>query len=279
MNVPLRTLVFVWIAAVLAILFVLWAGLRIWGSWNDEWTGFNASLYVSDGSCNIGIVPITGSIIAYAYANGDDPAPTVNPDDTLALLRAMESDPNILGILARVDSHGGTPVASEIIAGAFKYSSVPVVSLIREMGISGGYWVASGAEHVIASPISDVGSIGVTMSYTDNVGQNEKEGYHFEELTSAPYKDAGNPNRTLTAEERANFERDLALVHDHFVSAVAENRGLPVESVAALADGSSMTGTRALEQGLVDELGNQETARAWFAEKLDLPVSDIIFCE
>lgn len=230
--------------------------------------------------CNIAILPITGDIIPYAGERGEENmTPTVNPDDTLAYVRSMESDPNILGILARIDSYGGTPVASHIIAEGFKHAAVPVVALIREMGTSGGYWAATGAEHLIASPISDVGSIGITMSYLDNVGLNEKDGYTYVALTSAPYKDAGNPNKTLTATERAQFERDINLVHDYFVKDVALNRNLAVEAVQALADGSSMTGALALERGLVDELGDQETARAWFAQKLSLPVSDIIFCE
>ncbi len=220
------------IAGIIASLFIFWAGLNIWGNWYDEWSGFSASMRISDGVCNIAVLPISGEIIPYADALGEeDGMPTVNPDDTLALLRDMESDPSILGVLARIDSYGGSPVASKIIADGFKRAGVPVAALIRESGISGGYWIASGAEHIIASPISDVGGIGITMSYVDNVGKNAKDGLHYEAISSGPYKDAGNPNKPLTREERAQFERDIGIVHDNFVQAVADNRKLPVETV------------------------------------------------
>lgn len=281
MNPSTRAIVLAVVLVPVVSIIVFWAGLNVWGNWHDEWSGYNAASRISDGSCNIGILPIMGDIIPYSGDTSDDEAtaPTVNPDDTLAMLRAMESDPNIRGVIARIDSYGGAPVASEIIANGLKSSTLPVVSVIREMGTSGGYWIATGAEHIIASPISDVGSIGITMSYLDNVAQNEKDGHHYVALTSAPLKDMGNPNRTLTAEERARFERDLQLVHDQFVKEVAGNRKLPIEDVQKLADGSAMTGTLALEHKLVDELGNQESARAWFAKKLDIPASDVIFCE
>ena len=99
------------------------------------------------------------------------------------------------------------------------------------------------------------------------------------QLSSAPFKDYGDPNKPLTAAERALFERDLKIYHEEFVRQVAKNRNMPVEEVAKLADGSSMQGTLALERGLIDALGNQAATRAWFAKQLDLTIPDIQFCE
>jgi protease-4 len=127
--------------------------------------------------------------------------------------------------------------------------------------------------------MSDVGSIGITMSYLDNVEKNRKEGLNYVSLSTGKYKDYGNPDKSLTQEERALIERDLKIVHDEFVKAVAENRKLPVEDVAKLADGSSMPGTLALEKKLIDALGDQESARKWFAEQLEIPLADVGFCE
>ncbi|KKQ03397.1 MAG: putative protease [Parcubacteria group bacterium GW2011_GWA2_36_24] len=267
----------------LAVIIVFAIGLRIFGSWHDEWSGYNASTMISDGSCNIAVIPITGDIIPYAGADqdgsGNELPPSTNPDDTLATLHWAESDPNVLGVLARIDSSGGTPVASEIIANGFKNSSLPVVALIREMGTSGAYLLATGAETIIASPFSDVGSIGITLSYLENTAKNNKEGLQYISLASAKFKDYGNPDKPLTSAERDLIERDLKIYHEQFVKEVAENRNLPVEQVAKLADGSSMPGTLALENKLVDSLGDQETARAWFAEQLEIAPEEVVFCE
>jgi protease-4 len=267
----------------LAIIVVFAVGLRIFGSWHDEWSGYNASTMISDGSCNIAVIPITGDIIPYAGAlqdgSGNEMPPSTNPDDTLATLRSAESDPNVLGVLTRIDSSGGAPVASEVIANGFKNSSLPVVALIRETGTSGAYLLATGAETIIASPFSDVGAIGITMSYLENSKKNTNEGLQFVSLASVKFKDYANPDKPLTSDERNLLERDLKIWHEQFVKEVAENRNLPIEQVAKLADGSSMPGALALENNLVDFLGDQETARVWFAEQLEISPEEVVFCE
>lgn len=271
----------------LATIIVFTISLHIYGSWNDEWSGYNASksTTISDGSCNIAVIPIIGDIVPYAGANKDgttydeDLPPTSNPDDTLAALRSAENDPNILGVLTRIDSSGGSPVAAEIIANGFKHSSMPVAALIREIGTSGAYLIATGAKTIIASPFSDVGGIGVTMSYLENTAKNANEGLQYVSLSSAKFKDYGNPNKPLTPAERALIERDLKIYHEQFIKEVAENRDLPIEQVAKLADGSSMPGALALENKLIDAVGDQETARAWFAEQLKLKPEEVVFCE
>lgn len=273
------------LAAVAAIgLLAFWAGLWLWGDWNDEWSGFNSQFYASDGYCNIAIVPITGDITTLPYpedplAESSSQYQTALVDDVLFQLRVAEYDPYIEGILVRIDSLGGAPVASEILTDAFRSSPLPVAALIREAGTSGAYLAATGADTIFASPLSDVGGIGVTMSYVDNVGKNAKEGLGYVQLSSAPFKDYGDPNKPLTAAERALLERDLKIYHEEFVKKVAENRDLPVEDVAKLADGSSVPGALALENGLIDALGNQDATRAWFAKELGMPAAEIEFCE
>ncbi len=259
--------------------------LSIWGGWHDEWSGYNASGRISDGYCNIAVIPIVGSIIPYNGADKDgmtmesDLAPTTNPDDFSYMVRASEADPNILGILVRIDSSGGTPAASEVMAEALKAAAVPVAALIREVGASGAYLAATGADTIIASPMSDVGGIGVTMSYLQNTGQNRTEGIDFISLASAPFKDTGNPNKPFTAQDRALLERDLGIYHKQFVSEVAANRNMSTQEVDKLADGATMPGTMALSAGLIDTLGDKETSREWFAQQLDVSEEDIHFCE
>jgi protease-4 len=261
-------------------LAVFAAGLGIWGMWYDEWSGYNASSMVSDGTCNIAVIPIVGDIYTgMPTSDGSDGYPVANADDVVAAISAAEADEHIDGIMVRIDSTGGTPVASELIAHAIKSSFLPSVALIREYGDSGAYLAASAADTVIASPFSDIGSIGITMSYLDNAEQNIASGLHYNQLSSGRYKDIGNPDKALTSAERALLERDLQIYHDEFVKQVAANRGLPEADIAALADGSSMPGALALEHKLIDALGDKETARALFAEQWGVSVDEVIFCE
>lgn len=269
----LRRLIFALLLILLA-LGVFTAGLFIFGAWHDEWSGYNASLEYSDGWCNIAVVPIAGNIVPLGAVDGE-----VNADDVVALVHKAERDVDIKGLLIRIDSGGGSPVASETIADAIKASPLPSVALIREIGTSGAYLAASAADTIFASEYSDVGSIGITMSYLENVEQNKQEGLDFVSLASAPFKDYGNPNASLTEEERSLLKRDLAIYHDVFVREVAENRSMALEDVKRLADGSSVPGALALKNKLIDALGGQGDTRTWFAERLGMAPENVVFCE
>lgn len=275
-------IIVLWIVATLVTFTI---GLWMFGVWHDEWSGYNTrtKTTISDGVCNIAVVPIIGDIIPYAGAdqdgNGYELPPSANPDDALVTLRSAETDSNILGVFVRIDSSGGSPVASEIIANAIKKSPLPTVALIREIGTSGAYLAATGAKTIIASPFSDIGSIGVTMSYLENTAKNAKDGLQYIPLVSAQFKDYGDPDKPLTYAERILIERDLKIIHEQFVKEVAENRGLSIEQVSKLADGSSMPGELALKNKLIDSIGDQETARDWFAEQLKITPKEVVFCE
>ena len=281
MNKTIFKIPLVIVLCVGSVLAVFWTGLLIYGSWHDEWSGYNASQYVSDRYCNIAVVPVVGEITTFATATEDENGliPLVTSmSDTLTLLDEAEYDPNIRGILMLIDSPGGSPTASMLVANELKNSSMPVASYILDVGVSGGYLIATGADTIIASPFADVGSIGVTMSYLDNTEQNANDGLKYVSLSTGKFKDSGDPNKPLTAEERALFERDLQISHDEFVKEVSENRNIPIEDVAKLADGSSMAGSLALENKLIDALGDKETARAWFANELGLQPEEVVFC-
>ncbi|MFA5751158.1 MAG: S49 family peptidase [Candidatus Paceibacterota bacterium] len=255
-------------------------GLWIWGAWHDEWSGYNASISVSDGYCNIAVVPIVGDIYIDApTSDGSENIAIANADEVVSMVRYAEYDSNIVGILVRIDSLGGTPAASELIANTLKRSPLPVAAVIREYGTSGGYLAATGADTIFGSAFSDIGGIGITMSYLENWEKNAKDGLRFVPLASAPLKDYGNPDKPLTTAERAVIERDLKIYHEHFVKEVAENRNLSIEDVIKFADGSSMPGTLALENKLIDGIGDQESTRAWFATQLGITADEVIFCE
>lgn len=267
----------------LAILspFIFYIGLTLWGDWHDEWSGFNASSYIGDGHCNIAVLPVLGAVHTYGaiYDDYGGELVSTNMSDALSFLSRAETEPGILGVMALIDTPGGSAAAAELIAAELKKSAMPNAAFIADSGTSAGYLIASAADTIIASPFSNVGSIGVTMSYLDYSRQNTEQGIDYVSLASGKFKDYGAPDRPLTDEERALFERDLTIWHDEFVRQVAINRNLPIEDVAALADGSSMPGALALEAKLIDAVGDRDLVREWFAQQLGMSAEEVVFCE
>jgi len=256
-------------------------GLKYWGDWHDEWSGFNASSYIGDGYCNIAVLPIQGEVHSYGavYDEFGNETTSVNMSDALSFLNKAEQEPGILGVMALIDSPGGSAAAAQLITSELQKSIMPNAAYIIDSGTSAAYLIASGADTIIATPFADVGSIGVTMSYLDYSKQNALEGINYVSLSSGKFKDYANPDKPLTADERALLERDLAIWHDELVSQVAKNRNLPVEDVAKLADGSSMPAKLALEAKLIDAVGDKEVARKWFAEQLQMATDEVVFCQ
>jgi len=279
MKTAVKILVPIILVAIL-IPAVLYVGLTIWGDWHDEWSGYNASTYIGDGYCNIAVLPVEGEVHGYGIVTDDygNEMTSTNMKDAVSFLEQAEYEPGIYGVLALINSTGGSGAAAEQIATELKKSAMPNAAYIVDSGASAAYLIASAADTVIASPFADVGSIGVTMSYLDYSAQNEASGIEYVSLSSAIFKNYGDPDKPLTEEERSLLERDLSVWHDELVAQVAENRGLPIETVSRLADGSSMPGKLALEAELVDAVGDREVARAWFAEKLGMSAEEVVFC-
>ncbi len=232
---------------------------------------------VGDGTCNIAVLPIEGTILPF-HGIGDFEM-VITPETVESFMDVVEEEKGIDGVLIEINSPGGTPVASERIAQRFRNSNLPVVGLVGDMAASGGYMIASASDYLIASPMSNVGSIGVTMSYLEESKKNEEEGLTYVQLTTGKFKDTGTPNRAITEEERTLLESDLKIIHNRFVDIVAEYRGMERSTVETLADGSSMPGARAVSSGLIDQLGGRNEARDKFANLLGKAVEEVTFCE
>ena len=238
---------------------------------------FDDDVVISDGTCNIAVLPIEGILLPYTGLEGFDLVTT--PQMISDFMDAAEADDNIKGVLVEINSPGGTPVASHRIAERLHSSSLPVVGLIGDIGASGGYMVVAATDFVIASPMSDVGSIGVNMSYVEQSEKNEEEGLTYVQLMTGKFKDIGSPERPITDEERELLQSDLDIIHNEFIDIVTEYRELPRAEVVAAADGASMPGARALDANLIDALGNRPEATAALAGYTDQPIEDITFCE
>jgi protease-4 len=238
---------------------------------------YDAESIVGDGACNVAVLPVEGTILPF-YGLIDAPL-IVTPEMIESFMDTVEAQGDIDAVLVEINSPGGTPVASQRIAERLRNSTLPVVGLVGDIGASGGYMVAAASDYLVASPMSQVGSIGVTMSYIEQTKQNEEDGLTYVELNTGKFKDSGSPDRPLTDEEREVFQRDLDVIHAEFVNMVATYRNKTVEEINVLADGSSMTGVKALEVGLVDALGGRLEAKKALAHILSVEPSEISFCE
>ena len=217
--------------------------------------------------CNVANIKLYGDLYTYVKENSEC-KDCASSEDIANQIRDAEADNDIKAILLSVDSTGGDPVAAEQIANTLKRASKPTVALIRSAGDSGAYFAATGAERIFASDLSDLGSIGITSSYIDNSQKNQKEGLTFNEIAIGKYKDTGNPNKPLTDDEKKMALADLQIGYDIFVKNVADNRHLDINKVKALADGNTMKGQKALDNGLIDQLGDLFDVEKYLGDKI-----------
>jgi protease-4 len=190
----------------------------------------------------------------------------VTPDRVRTLLDQAAATPSVKAVVVRVNSPGGSVVASDEIYHALLSFDKPVIVSMGDTAASGGYYIACGADHVIAHPDTLTGSIGVISQFLTFEGLLDKIGVEAVVITTGPRKDVGSPYREMTEEEKALWREILDQVYDEFVAVVVEARELPEETVRELADGSIYTGQQALELGLVDAVGARDDAIAKAAE-------------
>ncbi len=181
-------------------------------------------------------------------------------EDIVELIEKADKNQKIKAIILEINSPGGSPVASEEIAKAVLKTNKTTVALIREIGTSGAYWVASASEHVVASKSSITGSIGVIASYLEFPELLERYNVTYRRLVAGKYKDIGSPYKEMTSEEQAIFQQMLDELRDYFISEVAKNRQMSKKEVDKIANGLFYLGSQAKELGLVDELGGKDEA-------------------
>jgi protease-4 len=176
---------------------------------------------------------------------------------------------SIKAIVFRIDSPGGGVAASQEIYEAVKRareSGKPIVASMGSVAASGGYYVACGADTIMANPGTTTGSIGVIAEFPNIRELLGKIGVQYEVVKSGRYKDIGSPFHDMTREEKARLQSWVDDAYDQFVTVVSEERGLSKKVVLQLADGRVFTGQQALKLGLVDLIGDYETAISLAAE-------------
>ncbi len=179
-------------------------------------------------------------------------------------VRRLRRDGSVRGWVVSINSPGGVVAPSQSIYQTLERirteDGVPVVASIGAVGASGGYYVALGADSIMALPGSITGSIGVIMEYPNVQELLDKVGVRMEVVKAGEQKDLGSPFRTMGPEDREILNAMIADVHAQFIEAVARARGMSEDRVRELADGRVLSGRQALESGLVDRLGNLDDA-------------------
>ena len=215
---------------------------------------------------NVAHIRIVGPIMGDS-SGGVFSDTVIGSTEIVKQLQRAADDDSIEAILIEINSPGGSAVASDEIGRAIKELDKPTVAWIREMGASGGYWVASATDHVVANRMSITGSIGVYASYLEFAEFLDDWNVTHRRLVSGERKDAGDPFQELTPAEEAFLQGKIDLIHDFFIEEVTTNRNMSRRDVRELADGGFMLGVEAYEAGLVDELGGKQEALDWIASE------------
>lgn len=200
---------------------------------------------------------------------------SVSSTELIKQIEDAGSNPSIEAIIFEINSPGGSAVASSEIANAILKANKTKVAIIREIGTSGAYWAASATDHIIANEFSMSGSIGVLSSYLEFSRLFDKYGVTYQRLVGGERKDIGSPFKEMSDEERSIMQKKIDSIHNVFVSKVASNRGMDFESVKKLATGEFYLGNEALGVGLIDEIGDMDTAKEYIKEKLNITKIDI----
>lgn len=208
----------------------------------------------------VGVIPLYGII-----SQGNSSRPWERGSQQIAKrIKLMAEKKEVKAILLDINSPGGSVGAVQEIYSAVlrarKETKKPFIARFGEVSASGGYYVASACDLIVAHPGTITGSIGVIFSVSNFEGLMKKVGVKNDAIKSGKFKDMGSPAREMTSEERKLLQEMIDDSYAQFVAAVSAGRRMPVEKVKLLADGRIYTGNQARAAGLVDNLGDLQDA-------------------
>ncbi len=203
----------------------------------------------------IGLVYLTSSITDGEKSGGDGEGGRAGP--FTRAMRSFARDDEIKALVVRIDSPGGSALASDRMWHAMRRVALkkPVIVSIGDTCASGGYYIASAATHIMAQETSLVGSIGVVGGKVTAAELAENIGLNVEVITRGAHAAYSSPTRPFTEEERALLRRQMRQTYERFLRRIETGRGMEREAIEPHAEGRVMVGSRALEAGLIDELG------------------------
>lgn len=248
------------------------------GGWNPV-SFAQYRLGLSDGSGpEIAIVYASGEIVS-----GDSQITTtgtaVMGGDTIAReIRAARTDSDIRAIILRVDSPGGSSVASEVIRREVQLArrEKPVVVSMSDLAASGGYWISMAADKIVADPETITASIGVFSGKMNLSGLYQLLGVSTDYVATSENATLYSEQSDFTAEQQEAVQKMLQDVYTNFTRGVSEGRNLPINAVDKIAKGRVWSGEQAKSLGLVDYLGGTDRAIAVAKQLAHIPASESV---
>ena len=204
----------------------------------------------------IGIVDITGVI--------------QSSQNIIKQIKSFRNNKHIRGIILRIDSPGGAVGPSQEIYDEVlktRKSGKIIYASMGTLAASGGYYIASAADQIFANPGTLTGSIGVIMAFSNAQGLLEKIGLKPEIIKAGKYKDIGSPTRSMNQIEKSLLQDVVTDVHQQFIEAIANGRGMSIAEITKIADGRIFTGRQAYSLKLVDQLGGLQATIGQLAVK------------
>ena len=252
-------------------------------SGEDADTGFQAIRLASwiaanprtGGGSNIGVVTVAGAIV-----DGEAPPGTAGGETIAELLREASQNHDFSALVVRVDSPGGSALASERMRRAILDFSeaegdIPVVVSMGDLAASGGYWVSMAGDHIMAEPGTITGSIGVFGIIPTFEGTLDQLDIGADGVTTTPLSGEPDLFGGLSPEAARLFQSGTEDIYRRFLSLVSENRSMSVERVAEIAEGRVWAGGTARQLGLVDAFGTMDEAIAEAASRAEVEADDV----
>ena len=245
--------------AILAVVLILAAG-------GPTAPAVYAEEYVAgDGASRIAVVPVEGTIATADNTVGGI-QPTTTPEGLADALRQAGQDTSVVAVVIEVNSPGGGVTASDEMHQSIldfrKNTGKPVVVSMGDTAASGGYYIATAADRIVANETTLTGSLGVIIPLNNFAQAANKYGIKQVVIKSGKYKDMGSAFREMTPEEREIFQSIVDQDYSEFVEVISEGREIPEDRVREIADGRIYSGIQARDLGLVDSLGNLDEASA-----------------
>ncbi|MEW6320786.1 MAG: signal peptide peptidase SppA [Acidobacteriota bacterium] len=227
----------------------------------------------------IAVIHAVGTIAS--GRSGVDPVngPVLGSDTIVEHIRQARADASIRAFVLRIDSPGGSSTASDVIWRELAITKQdgqrrPLVVSMSDLAASGGYYIATAGDVLVAQPGTLTGSIGIYTGKFVTGGSLEKAGANVEATSQGRHAEMYSPDRRFTDEERARVEAGLQAFYDHFVEKVAEARQTTPEKIDQVAQGRVWTGRQARQNGLVDELGGLMTAVRIAKQRAKIPLDE-----
>lgn len=230
-----------------------------------------------DGTPRIGVLVASGEIL-----DGEQPPGTVGGESLARLIRKARVDENVKAVVLRIDSPGGSVLASEQIYRellALRQEGKPLIVSMGDVAASGGYYIAAPADEIWASPATVTGSIGI-FAVVPTVNRTlEKLGVHVDGVGTTPLSGQLRIDRPLGAEARTLLQSAIERGYEEFLARVAQGRNKSRDQVDAIAQGRVWAGSEAQRIGLVDHLGTFDAAVQAAARRAELTDYEVEFIE